>query len=233
MTTVNQSKERILAAAKELFLACGYAATTVDAICEKAELTKGSFYYSFDSKEDLGLAVLDWSLRRSVRMLASGPHVRITDPVEKAFAFLKHLEKCSPDLWSAGCLLGSFALELADTNSRMQQAVAGMFQAVADNFAENLQPIAAKCAGKQARAASELADTLLGVVEGSIILAKAHRDPTRIPKAIRGFRLSLATLIADPRVGWPHAIGQAHSEAFEIFKGTRTGILSVESGIRK
>ena len=197
MTTVNQSKERILAAAKELFLARGYAATTVDAICEKAELTKGSFYYSFDSKEDLGLAVLDWSLRRSVQMLASGPHVRITDPVEKAFAFLKHLEKCSPDLWSAGCLLGSFALELADTNSRMQQAVAGMFQAVADNFAENLLPLAAECAGRQTLAASELADTLLGLVEGSIILAKAHRDPTRIPKAIRGFRRSLEILIAE------------------------------------
>ena len=33
--------------AKELFLARGYAATTVDAICEKAELTKGSVYYFF------------------------------------------------------------------------------------------------------------------------------------------------------------------------------------------
>jgi TetR/AcrR family transcriptional repressor of nem operon len=198
MTTVNQSKERILAAAKELFLARGYAATTVDAICEKAELTKGSFYYSFDSKEDLGLAVLDWSLRRSVQMLASGPHVRITDPVEKAFAFLIHLEKCSPDLWSAGCLLGSFALELADTNSRMQQVVAEMFQAVADNFAESLQPIAAQYAGKQARASSELADSLLSLIEGSIILAKAHRDPTRIPKAIRGFRRSLEKIITEP-----------------------------------
>ncbi len=198
MTTVNQSKERILAAAKELFLARGYAATTVDAICEKAELTKGSFYYSFDSKEDLGVAVLDWSLQRSAGMLANGPHVRITEPVEKAFAFLKHLEKCSPDLWSAGCLLGSFALELADTNPRMQQAVAGMFQAVADNFAENLQPLVAESGGKPARAASELADTLLGVVEGSIILAKAHRDPTRIPKAIRGFRHSLERSVGEP-----------------------------------
>jgi TetR/AcrR family transcriptional repressor of nem operon len=198
MTTVSQSKERILAAARELFLAGGYAATTVDAICEKAELTKGSFYYSFDSKEDLGIAVLDWSLRQNVRMLETGPHIRIADPIEKAFAFLKHLEKCSPDLWSAGCLLGSFALELADTNSRMQQAVAGMFQAVADNFAENLQPIAAESGGKQARAASELADALLGIVEGSIILAKAHRDPSRIPKAIRGFRRSLERLIAEP-----------------------------------
>jgi AcrR family transcriptional regulator len=62
-----QSKERILAAAKELFLSRGYAATTVEAICEKAELTKGSLYYFFDSKEELGLAVLDWSLRRAYR----------------------------------------------------------------------------------------------------------------------------------------------------------------------
>ena len=194
----NQSKERILAGAKELFLARGYTATTVDAICEKAELTKGSFYYFFDSKEDLGLGVLDWSLRQSTQMLASASYARISDPLEKAFAFLEHLEKCSPEIWSGGCLLGSFSLELADTNSRMQQAVSGMFQAVADDFAKQLQPIAAQCTGKQAPTASELADTLLGILEGSIILAKAHRDPTRIPKAIRGFRLSLATLIAEP-----------------------------------
>jgi TetR/AcrR family transcriptional regulator, transcriptional repressor for nem operon len=198
MTVVSPAKERLLAAAKNLFLAGGYAATTVDAICEKAELTKGSFYYSFASKEDLGIAVLDWSLRQNVQMLETGPQIRMKDPREKAFAFLKHLEKCSPDLWSAGCLLGSFALELADTNSRMQQAVAGMFQAVADNFAENLQPIAGQSAGKQARAASELADTLLGIIEGSIILAKAYRDPSRIPKAIRGFRRSLERLVAEP-----------------------------------
>ena len=194
----NQSKERILTAAKELFLARGYSATTVDVICEKAQLTKGSFYYFFDSKEDLGLAVLDWSLRRSVQMLTNGPHVRIAQPVEKAFAFLKYLEKCSPELWSGGCLLGSFSTELADTNPRMQQAVAGMLQTVADYFSLNLQPIAAQCAGKQAQPAIELADTLLSIIEGSIILAKAHRDPTRIPKAIRRFRLSLVRQIAEP-----------------------------------
>jgi TetR/AcrR family transcriptional regulator, transcriptional repressor for nem operon len=193
-----QSKERILAGAKALFLSRGYAATTVEAICEKAELTKGSFYYFFDSKEELGLAVLDWSLRRGVQMLANGPHARIGDPVEKAFAFLEHLEKCSPELWSGGCLLGSFAVELADTNSRMQKAVAGMFQALADEFAEQVRPIAAQCRGKQSPSADELADALLGTVEGSIILAKAHRDPTRIPRAIRAFRLSLATLIGEP-----------------------------------
>jgi TetR/AcrR family transcriptional regulator, transcriptional repressor for nem operon len=194
----NQSRERILAGAKELFLARGYGGTTVDAICEKASLTKGSFYYFFDSKEDLGLAVLEWSLQRGAQVLASGPHERIADPVERAFAFLEHLENCSEELWSSGCLLGSFSLELADTNSRMQRAVAEMFQAVTDKFTEELQPIVDQCVGGQVPTASELADTLLGVLEGSIVLAKAHRDPSRIPKAIRGFRLSLGTPAPQP-----------------------------------
>ena len=79
-----------------------------------------------------------------------------------------------------------------------RRAMSIMFQAVADDFAEKLRPIAAQCSGKQAPTASELADTLLGTVEGSIILAKAHRDLTRLPKAIRGFRLSLAALAVQP-----------------------------------
>jgi TetR/AcrR family transcriptional repressor of nem operon len=194
----NESKERFLAGAKELFLARGYSGTTVDAICEKAGLTKGSFYHFFDSKEELALAVLDWSLRRGGQILASGEHSRIADPLERAFAFLEDLEKFSPELWSSGCLLGSFALELADTNPRMQQAVAQMFQAVTDDFAGKIQPIAALCTEKPAPTAAELADTLLGTLEGSIVLAKAHRDPTRIPKAIRGFRLSLAGVASQP-----------------------------------
>jgi TetR/AcrR family transcriptional regulator, transcriptional repressor for nem operon len=193
---VPQSKERLLASAKDLFLSRGYTATTVDAICEEAGLTKGSFYYFFDYKEELGLAVLDWSLGQSVKMLANGPHGQLVDPVEKAFAFLEHLEKCSSELWHRGCLLGSFSLELADTNSRMQQAVATMFQAVSEYFADQLAPVAALYPGQPA--AGELAESLLGILEGSIILAKAHRDPTRIPKAVRGFRLSLSAGVGEP-----------------------------------
>jgi TetR/AcrR family transcriptional regulator, transcriptional repressor for nem operon len=194
----HESKERILAAAKELFLARGYAATTVDAICEKARLTKGSFYHFFDSKEELGLGVLDWSLQRSGQVLSDGPHRQIANPVERALAFIDHVANCSPELWSGGCLLGSFALELAETNVRMQKAVSGLFQAVTDNFAGMLEPLIAHTDGKEGPTAEELADQLLGTLEGSIVLAKAHRDPSRIPKAIRAFRLTLATLNAQP-----------------------------------
>jgi hypothetical protein len=65
-------------------------------------------------------------------------------------------------------------------------------------LAEQLQPLAPQGAGEQAPPASELAETLLSLLEGSIILAKAHRDPGRLPKAIRRFRLSLRARIAEP-----------------------------------
>jgi hypothetical protein len=73
-----------------------------------------------------------------------------------------------------------------------------MFQAVADDLAEQLQPLAAQGAGRQVLPAGELADTLLGLIEGSITLAKAHRDPSRLPKAIRRFRLFVSARIAEP-----------------------------------
>lgn len=193
-----ESKERILTAAKALFLSRGYAATTVDAICEKAELSKGSFYHFFDSKDELGLAVLDWSLRRGTAMLESGSHAAITDPVEHGLAYLEHFEKCSAELWGAGCLLGSFALELAEENKPMQRTVSNMFQAVSDAVAAKLAPIVAACAPGSVVPAPELADQFLASLEGSIILAKAHRDPARVAKAIRAFRTTLAAHLPQP-----------------------------------
>ena len=136
------------------------------------------------------------SIQRSGQILSDGPHRQVADPVERALTFIDHIADSSPELWSGGCLLGSFALELAETNVRMQKAVSGLFQAVTDNFAGMLEPLIAHTEGEEKLTAHELADQLLGTLEGSIVLAKAHRDPSRIPKAIRAFRLAMINLNA-------------------------------------
>src|SRR5579875_636264 len=48
------TRDRILAAALELFAARGYAAVTVEDIAEAAGTTKGAVYYWFADKDDLG-----------------------------------------------------------------------------------------------------------------------------------------------------------------------------------
>jgi AcrR family transcriptional regulator len=50
---VRDTRDRVLAAALEVFAAKGFAATSVDNIVERAGCTRGAFYYYFESKEDI------------------------------------------------------------------------------------------------------------------------------------------------------------------------------------
>ena len=52
------TRERILSAIRELLAERGLEATTVKAVCERAEIGAGSFYNLFDSKEEAVLAVI-------------------------------------------------------------------------------------------------------------------------------------------------------------------------------
>lgn len=186
------SKVSLLSAAKSLFLARGYAGTSVDTICEKAGVSKGSFYHSFKSKEDLGIGVLQWSLERGSEVL--GAHKKVSDPLEQSLVYLRHLENSAQTLWSDGCLLGTFANELGDTNPRLQEAVATLFTAVIKEIASRLKPLAAR--PEITCTANELAEELLVILEGSITLAKAYRDPSRITRGIRSFRKTLESQLS-------------------------------------
>jgi TetR/AcrR family transcriptional repressor of nem operon len=48
MGRVSDAKERLMEAVRELIWTGSYGSTTIDQICEKAGVKKGSFYYFFD-----------------------------------------------------------------------------------------------------------------------------------------------------------------------------------------
>lgn len=58
------SFERLLGAARELFAADGYSTTSLDAVCERAGVTKGSLYHHFRGKTELFEAVVEEEARR-------------------------------------------------------------------------------------------------------------------------------------------------------------------------
>ena len=62
MGRVSHAKERLMEAVLELIWTGSYGNTTIDQICEKAGVKKGSFYYFFDSKADLAATAIesDW-----------------------------------------------------------------------------------------------------------------------------------------------------------------------------
>ena len=180
------TRTRILAAARDLMLKRGYAATPVDEICSAAGVSKGSLYHFFASKEEVGLAVLNAFYREGMARVGTGDYLRIADPYGRLMGFFDHLEATAPEFWRHGCLMGNFATELAESSpiiharvaELLHELVAGvtpLFRAVADDPAE----------------ATGLAEQLLMVLEGAIILARAHDDPAWISAGARRFRRTI------------------------------------------
>ena len=75
-----KSREKILAAALELFANKGYDATSIDSIAKKAGVSKGLIYNYFESKEKILLAIFDDAMKVGDEILAR--YKGLTDPYE-------------------------------------------------------------------------------------------------------------------------------------------------------
>src|SRR3984893_8446713 len=59
MKPESESKRKLLEAAMEMIWESSYGSVSVDEICTKTGVNKGSFYYAFKSKSDLAVAAFD------------------------------------------------------------------------------------------------------------------------------------------------------------------------------
>jgi len=186
--------EKLLDAALRLMLSKGYPATTVDEICAEAGVSKGSFYHFFKTKEDVGLATLAYFYQRGSGEMMSGGFSSLTDPLKRAFGFINHVEQKSAVLWREGCLLATFASELAESSPSIQAEVSRMFKDLVYGMSLLLEPIARR-AKTNSPTAVEMAEMFLDVLEGSIVVARAHQEPERIAISINRFRVYLEGLV--------------------------------------
>jgi TetR/AcrR family transcriptional repressor of nem operon len=180
------AREKLLDAARDQILSRGFPATRVDEICRRAGVSKGSFYHCFRTKDEIGLAVLDGYYDRLVRRLSSGTYIHIEDPAERACGFLDHVVAVSPELWKNGCLLGVFAMDLAEVDPGIRARVGEMFDGMARGLVRLFRPMVES--GEGGESAERAAEHFLAVLQGSILVARAHGDPDRIVKGVRSFR---------------------------------------------
>lgn len=76
-----QMRAGILAAAVALFQKLGYAQTTIGAICEKADVSLGTFYKYFDSKQAVLIAFLRDERQQGERAVAARAAASARDPI--------------------------------------------------------------------------------------------------------------------------------------------------------
>lgn len=191
---ISPTQEKIFQAAKTLMLSRGYPATTVDEICESAKVSKGSFYHSFSSKEDLGIRLLEWYHQGGSEKIFGGSFKDIKDSEKKMYGFLDHVEKSSKELWGNGCLLANLGMELAESNPKIRTEVSGIFKKLSRRLEKVFEPAGCKNGTKNHPTAKELAEQFLVMLEGSIMLARVNKNWSIVNRGFQNFRGHLKSL---------------------------------------
>jgi TetR/AcrR family transcriptional regulator, transcriptional repressor for nem operon len=127
MGRVSDAKERLMQAVGELIWRGSYGSTTIDHICDRAGVKKGSFYYFFESKADLAVAALDQECGRMRPELDSifSPTVPPLERLRKYCEFSYRLQekmKCE-----CGCVLGcplfTLGSEISTQEAKLQKKI--------------------------------------------------------------------------------------------------------------
>lgn len=138
MTTRNpqQTRERLLQHAFLEIHARGFQGMRVDEVLRQSGLQKGAFYHHFDSKVQLGYAVLDEQIGPMVEALWILPLSQIEDPVrELPPLLLDGLNTRFPSaLLEHGCPLNNLAQEMAGQDEGFQWRIAQIFSRWIDAF---------------------------------------------------------------------------------------------------
>jgi len=187
------AKEKIVKSARSLILGNGYGGTSVDEIVKNADVSKGSFYHFFKSKEDLGLAALDDFIGEGGAIMMDGPFRKIEDPLDRALAFLKHVENAAKKLWSHGCLLVAFSVDTAGTHPKIRKETEKILEKLIADIATILKPLAEALVIEVKPI--ELARMYMAVIDGSIVYARATGDVGEIAKNLKTFRKQMEALL--------------------------------------
>jgi len=139
MGRVSDAKERLMEAVRELIWTGSYGSTTIDHICEKAGVKKGSFYYFFKSKADLAVMAIgeDWKVRRveldSIFSSTVPPLDRIRRYLEYGFKFQSEIRK------KCGCVLGCPLVTLGSEICTQETELQKLIQSILDQKRKYLE----------------------------------------------------------------------------------------------
>ncbi len=194
---MSSTRDILIDKATDLFIGRGYGVVGTAELCTSAGVNKGTFYHFFPSKSDLLIAAIE----------------RYADAIAGEFDHIAELDILAADklrrlfdvpanrnrTWKAehgfaqGCLVGNMSLELGAVDGKVRDAVKDAFERWISPIARVVDQLVAagELTGVDRR---EAAETVIALIQGGLLLAKVHNDPSRVNLLARGALMHLRGL---------------------------------------
>lgn len=175
---MNTKKEKIIAAAAELFEEQGYHATGLAQILEKSQTPKGSLYYYFpDGKQQLAVATVNYTAETLATRIRAG--LDQTEDLSEAISGLIHaiagqIERSG---YKSGGPLTALAMETATSDPEINQACREAFQQIRQPIEDKL-----RSSGIEEERVRSLGTLIISAIEGGTLLSRTHHSgsPLRV-----------------------------------------------------
>ncbi len=198
------TRDRLLQSAKNLVMAKGFAGTSIDDILKETGLTKGAFFHYFKGKGDLARELVESYAINDLKMFEAFDEKSQTasdDPLDQMLDFLKQFEAYiaqSRDT-APGCMYAVYTYEsmqfdpsvrdfISDTLRKWTNIYVRKFEAVIDKYPPAL-PVTPR----------QLAEMIVSIIEGGLILQRAHGDARSTARQSEQFRNYIELLFKRPR----------------------------------
>ncbi|HEX3800858.1 MAG TPA: TetR/AcrR family transcriptional regulator [Verrucomicrobiae bacterium] len=180
MGRTSDAKERLLRVAFELIWEQSYGSVSVDNICARAKVKKGSFYYFFPSKSDLAIAAYEehWQQSRPCYDRIFSP---LVPPLQRIENYCQNVYEKQRDKYAKtgcvlGCPFGCLGAELSTQDEKIRAKSQEMFDRHCKYF-ENTLRDAHKENLIESNDFADKSQAIFCFIMGMLLQAKVKNDP--------------------------------------------------------
>lgn len=180
------TREALLEAGVELFLEGGYDFTGTNAILERADAPRGSFYHHFEDKQAFALATALHYYERHLPLLDRMLADESLAPLPRLRAYFEALAgHYAAQGWRGGCLLGLLGQELGDRDDAARRELGALFGRWRHRIADCLREARERGELRADGDCDELAGFLIDGWEGALIAMKLAKSRAPLDRFVR------------------------------------------------
>lgn len=184
MSKSQETREKILRQAAELFNQQGYAGSSISDIMQATGLQKGGIYNHFASKQDLALAAFDFAfelISQQFSQVLKGKRRAGERLQAMLIVFRSFVED---PLLAGGCLILNTAIESDDTNPALRDRAQRAMNAWRELIGRIINQGIAKGEIRPTVDADTTATILISTIEGAIMMSKLYGDSVHLDRAV-------------------------------------------------
>lgn len=190
-----KARRKLLDAALSMIRERGYAATSVDELCARAGVAKGSFFHHFPDKEALATAAAAHWSETTGAFFAAAPYHRHADPLDRVLGYIDFraaiLRGAVPEFT---CLVGTMVQEVHHTHPRIRAACEASILGHAATLEADIAAAMERHGIRADWSAASLALHTQAVLQGAFILAKATGAAAAAADSVAHLRRYVALL---------------------------------------